>query len=171
MVQKILKIIQSTAFKKTIVVLGSFLAVASILISINPEPFLKTGYLGVFMYGMLGPVTLIIPVMSQHLNLVLLSAVAAAGVVVNDTLAYIVGRNADAFIQKSKKVLLIEKWVNKYGVFALFFISISPLPYDFVGLIVGYLDLSFRKYVIPLFLGKFIRFVLVGLGTSFILGW
>ena len=109
--------------------------------------------------------------MSQHLNLVLLSAAAATGVVVNDTLAYIVGRNADAFIQKSKKVLLVEKWVNKYGVFALFLISISPLPYDFVGLIVGYLDLSFKKYVIPLFLGKFIRFILVGLGTNFILGW
>jgi len=168
--QKLIKIIQSDTFRKATVIVGSVLAIGSILISVNPEPFSKTGYLGVFVYGMLGPVTMIIPVMSQQLNLYVLSAVASAGVVVNDTLAYIVGRNADVFIHKSKKVLLVEKWVNKYGVFALLVISILPIPYDFIGLIVGYLDLSFKKYAIPLFIGKFIRFVLVGMGTSYILG-
>jgi membrane protein YqaA with SNARE-associated domain len=99
-----------------------------------------------------------------------LSVVASAGVVVNDTLAYIVGRNSDVFVHKSKKVLLVEKWVNKYGVFALLVISVLPIPYDFIGLIVGYLDLSFKKYAIPLFIGKFIRFVFVGMSTSLILG-
>ena len=167
---KLLRILQSNTFRKITIIVGSILAVGSILISVNPEPFLKTGYLGVFVYGMLGPVTLIIPVMSQQLNLYILAAVASAGVVVNDTLAYIVGRNADVFIHKSKKVLLVEKWVNNYGVFALLAISISPIPYDFIGLIVGYLDLSFKKYAIPLFIGKFIRFVLVAIGTSYILG-
>ncbi len=168
--ETLMKMVQGKTFRKIVVIVGSILAIGSILISVNPEPFLKTGYLGVFAYGMLGPVTLIIPVMSQHLNLYILSAVASVGVVINDTLAYIVGRNADVFVQKSKKVLLVEKWVNRYGVFALLVISILPVPYDFIGLIVGYLDLSFSKYAIPLFIGKFIRFVLVGVGTSLILG-
>jgi membrane protein YqaA with SNARE-associated domain len=168
--ERLINIIQSDNFRKAAVVAGSVLAVGSILISVNPEPFLKTGYLGVFVYGMLGPVTMIIPVMSQHLNLYVLSAVASAGIVINDTLAYIVGRNADVFIQKSKKVLLVERWVSKYGVFALLAISILPIPYDFIGLIVGYLDLSFKKYAIPLFIGKFIRFVLIGLGAGLVLG-
>ena len=66
-------------------------------------------------------------------------------------------------------MILIEKWVDKYGIYALLVISISPIPYDFIGLIVGYLDLSFKKYAIPLFIGKFIRFVLVGLGTGLLL--
>jgi membrane protein YqaA with SNARE-associated domain len=130
---------------------------------------LKTGYFGVFAYGVLGPVTFIIPVMSQHLNLYILSLVAAFGVVINDTLAYAVGRNADVFVQKNKKVLLLEKWVNRYGIFALLVISVLPIPYDFVGLIVGYLDLSYSKYALPLFIGKFVRFALVGMGTDLIL--
>jgi membrane protein YqaA with SNARE-associated domain len=168
--EKIVKIVQNDSFKRAAVIVGSTLAIGSILISVKPEPFLKTGYLGVFVYGMLGPVTMIIPTMSQHLNLYILSVVASAGVVVNDTLAYIVGRNSDVFVHKSKKVLLVEKWVNKYGVFALLVISVLPIPYDFIGLIVGYLDLSFKKYAIPLFIGKFIRFVFVGMSTSLILG-
>ncbi|MFZ5425111.1 MAG: YqaA family protein [Patescibacteria group bacterium] len=166
---KLVNLINSNGFKKATVIIGSILAIGSILISVNPEPFLKTGYWGVFLYGMLGPVTIIIPTMSQHYNLYVLSAIASFGVVINDTLAYIVGRNADAFIQKSKKVLVVEKWVNKYGYLALFVIAVLPIPYDFIGLIVGYLDLSFKKYAVPLFVGKFFRFVLIGLGTGFVL--
>jgi membrane protein YqaA with SNARE-associated domain len=168
--EPLLRIIKHPWFKKLIVVFGSTLAIASIFISVNPEPFLKTGYWGVFLYGVLGPVTLIIPVMSQHLNLYILALVAALGVLVNDTLAYVIGRNADVFIQKSNKVLLLEKWVNKYGVYALILISISPIPYDFVGLLVGYLDLSYKKYAIPMVIGKYIRYLLIGWGTQWVLG-
>jgi len=163
---RLIKVVQSKYFKKIIVVLGSILALAGIFISLDPEPFLKTGYWGVFIFSLFGPVTVIIPVMSQHLNLYFLSLVACTGIVINDSIAYVVGRNADVFIPKSKKLLVLEKWVNKYGVFALLVISIAPIPYDFVGLAVGYLDLSFKKYVIPLFIGKFLRFVLIGLGTG-----
>jgi membrane protein YqaA with SNARE-associated domain len=166
--ERLLKTLQSIRFKKVVVIIGTILAVGSIFISVNPEPFLATGYLGVFIYATFGPVTIIIPSMSQHYNLYMLSAVAALGVVINDTLAYLVGRNADVFISKNKKVLVLEKWVNKYGYFALFAISVLPIPYDFIGLLVGYLDLSFKKYAIPLFVGKFFRFVLIGLGTNFV---
>lgn len=152
---KLIKVVSSDAFRKATVIVGSILAISSILISFNPDPFLKTGYWGVFVYGVLGSVTTIIPVMSQHYNIYILSLVASAGVVVNDTLAYIVGRNAYVFIHKSEKALILEKWVNNYGYLTLFAISILPIPYDFVGLLVGYLDLSFRKYAIPLFIGKF----------------
>lgn len=64
----------------------------------------------------------------------------------------------------------MKKWVDKYGIVALILISISPVPYDFIGLIIGYLDISFKKYASPLFVGKFIRFVLVGLGMGLVLG-
>jgi membrane protein YqaA with SNARE-associated domain len=168
-VQKLLKLTQTKSFKKIIVFIGIILALGSILISVNPEPFLKTGYLGVFIYGILGPVTTIIPVMSQHLNIYILATVAAAGMVLNDTLAYIIGRNADVFIDKSKKVMLVEKWVDRYGYITLVVIAILPVPYDFIGLLAGYLDLSFKKYAIPLFVGKFIRIVFVGMGTTFVL--
>lgn len=105
MKQKVIEVLHSKLFKKATVIIGSALAIGSILISVNPALFLKTGYAGVFLYGALGPVTMIIPAMSQHYNLYLLSAAASAGVVVNDVLAYIVGRNADVFIPKSKKAL------------------------------------------------------------------
>lgn len=167
--QRIVQISQNKYLKKTIVIVGITLAIGSVLISVEPEPFEKTGYLGILLYGMLGPVTMIIPVMSQKYDLILLSIVASVGVCLNDTVAYVVGRNADVFIQKSKKVIFIEKYVNRYGYWALIVISILPIPYDFIGLIVGYLDLSFKKYIIPLFIGKFLRFILVGMGTSLII--
>ncbi len=167
--EKLLHVIQSNSFKKATVIIGVILAIGSIFISFNPTQFLETGYWGVFLYGIFGPVTVIIPTMSQHYNIFILSAVAAAGVVVNDTLAYIVGRNADVFISKSKKVLIVENWVNKYGYWTLFVFAVLPIPYDFIGLIAGYLDLSFKKYAIPLFVGKFCRYVLVGFGTNLFL--
>ena len=167
--QKLISLASNKHFKRLIVIIGSIFLIGSIFIAIDPEPFKKTGYAGVFFYGILGPVTLIIPIMSQSYNLIILSLVASAGVCINDTLAYIVGRNTDAFIEKTNKVRVVEKYVNRYGFLALLGISILPIPYDFIGILVGYLDLNYKKYILPLFIGKFIRFILVGLGTSLVL--
>jgi membrane protein YqaA with SNARE-associated domain len=90
--------------------------------------------------------------------------------VLNDSVAWLIGRSGDVVLQRSKKLERIEKGIHKFGPFVLFFWSLMPIPYDFVGLIAGYLEFSYKSYVIPSFLGKFVRFILLGIGIFVFFG-
>ena len=141
-----------------------------------------------------GSGVLLVPSLVRFFNLTGLAFATAAGMGFNDSVAWLVGNSGQTIIgptslklpksswvspesltspftnqsnsgvKKGKKVKLIEKSINKYGVFALFFWSLIPFPYDLIGFVAGYLGLSYVKYIIPTFLGKFVRIILLGLG-------
>ena len=83
---------------------------------------------------------------------------------INDSIAWIIGNSGKAVVDRPVKLKKIEHSIEKYGIFAIFFWSLIPFPYDIIGLVAGYLGLSYVRYIIPTFLGKFIRFTLIGLG-------
>lgn len=98
------------------------------------------------------------------MNIFGLAFFTALGMTFNDSVAWLIGNSGETIIPKSKKTQRIENTVQKYGVFALFVWSLLSIPYDIIGLIAGYLGISYKKYIIPTFLGKFIRMILIGLG-------
>lgn len=134
-------------------------------IGLKPEPFLRFGYLGIFGFNLFGPGTLLIFSLAKHFNVYGLAFVSAIGMAFNDSIAWIIGNSGTAVIEKSRKLKTIEKTVQRYGVLALFIWSIIPFPYDLVGFVAGYLGLPYKKYIVPTFLGKFIRIMLIGLGV------
>jgi membrane protein YqaA with SNARE-associated domain len=162
--EKLIKFLRSKNFKKITLVLGVIFLVLTGLISFKPEPFLQFGYLGVFIFSLFGAGTFLVFSLSRYMNIFGLAGAIALGTALNDSVAWLIGNSGESIVPRSSKTQGIEKSVQKYGVFALFVWSLLPVPYDIIGLIAGYLGISYKRYVIPTFLGKFVRMILIGGG-------
>jgi len=163
--KKFLALVQSKSFKRATFVLGIIFFLLTLLLAIDPTPFLKYGYLGVFAFNLFGPGTLLVPVLAQHMNVILLAIATTLGMGINDSVSYIVGRNSITVIPRSNRLETIEGTINHFGPIALFFWSLIPIPYDLIGFVAGYLGISYKSFLLPTFLGKFIRFLLLGYGV------
>lgn len=140
--------------------------VVTIFITVNPGPFLKFGYAGVFLFNALsGPGMILLPTLSRHMNFVILAFVSALGMAINDSVSWLVGRNGSVILPRLKKIIRLEAGINKYGPWALLVWSMIPFPYDLIGLISGYLGFSYIRFLVPTFAGKFIRFLMVAGGS------
>lgn len=136
----------------------------------DPEPFLKFGYFGIFVFNSLGGIgTFLIPPLSSKMNLWLLALATALGMGINDSIAWLAGRGGSEAIYKMKWVPRVEKFLDKYGWKPLFLLSILPLPYDAIGLVLGYLGLDYFKFFVPMVVGKFIRMLLIGFGYQWLI--
>lgn len=164
------KFFQSPFFKKITVVAGVVFFVATILIFIDPQPFVRLGYFGVFVFNVVGPGTLLVPSLAQHMNIFGLAFASALGMAVNDSVSWLVGRNGDVVIPRGDRVRKIEGTLQRYGPFGLFFWSLIPFPYDLIGLIAGYMEFKYIVFFLPTFLGKFFRIILIGSGVIAVLG-
>ncbi len=162
--KKIVYFLQSKTRKRITFFIGIILLLVTGLIAISPEPFLKFGYPGVFVMCALGGSSLLLIPLASHFNIYVLAFAGASGMAINDSIAWIIGNSGKAVVDRSVKLKKIERSIEKYGIFAIFFWSLIPFPYDIVGLVAGYLGLSYVRYIIPTFLGKFIRFTLISLG-------
>lgn len=170
MKKNLAKIFQSESFKKASLILGLAFLVLTLFISFDPKPFLRFGYVGIFVFNLFGPGTILVPSLSRYMNIVGLAGVTALGMAFNDSVSWLVGRSGDVILPRSRKILKVERAIHRFGPFALFFLSLAPIPYDFIGLIAGYLEFSYKSFLIPTFLGKFVRFILLGMGTVAIFG-
>lgn len=167
---KSIALFESKAFKKAAFVSGIIFLLFTFIISLDPAPFLKFGLPGVFMFNLVGPGTLLIPVLARHMNIIGLALASALGMALNDSVSWVVGRNGDVVIPRSKKVEKVERSLYKYGPLAFFLWSVAPIPYDFIGLIAGYLQFPYRSLIVPAFLGKFVRFLILGSSTVALFG-
>jgi len=157
-------------FKRVYASIGTIMIILSFVIMVDPEPFLQFGYWGVFAFNLFGPGTLLIPTLSLNMDILILAIAAGAGMALNDSLSWVVGYGGRAIIKPSLKTEKVERGIKKYGIWAILFWSIVPFPFDFVGLIAGYLRFPYGKMLITAFIGKVIRFTLLGLGTNWIVG-
>jgi len=161
---KLAKLFQSRKFKEITIILGVLFFVLTLAISLDPKPFLKFGYSGVFVFNLFGPGTLLIFSLAKHMNILWLALASALGMSLNDSVSWLVGRSGDVIIPRSKKVEKIEATIHKFGPIAFFVWSLIPIPYDIIGFVAGYLEFPYTSFVLPMFLGKFVRFIILGFG-------
>lgn len=136
-------------------------------------------YLVVFATSLAANLTIIAPVSlatsimvaaATHWNPVLIALSASIGGSLGELSAYYAG-------YLGKKVALtediagykrIERWIQRYGVWAIFLIALQPvLPFDVGGLIAGAAKMPVRKFLPALWAGRFLKYILVtyaGLG-------
>lgn len=162
--EKIVQFFQTKIFKRITFFVGIVLLLVTGYIAISPEPFLKFGYPGVFVMCVLGGSSLLLIPLASYFNIYLLAFAGASGMAINDSIAWMIGNSGKAIVDRPAKLKKIEHTISKYGSFAIFFWSLVPFPYDLIGFVAGYLGLSYTRYIIPTFLGKFIRFTFIGLG-------
>jgi len=140
------------------------------VVAFKPEPFLRFGYWGIFAFNLVGPGTFLIPVASRHFMVLGVALATSLGMAINDSVSWLAGKNGDIVFPRGRRVARIEAAIKKYGPFALFFWALIPFPYDFIAVIAGYLKLPFKRFLIPTFLGRLLRFLLMGFGIVAIWG-
>lgn len=162
---RIAAFIASKRFKRILFYTGLAFIVLTFILALNPAPFLRYGYAGVFVFALFGPASLLVPVLARYMNVPALAVVTASGMAINDSVSWYVGSLGAFVLPPSTTVLRLEKSLRSYGKFALFFWALIPFPFDIVGLIAGYSGFSFAGFIVPIFLGRLLRFLLLGYGV------
>jgi len=161
---------QSKPFKVFTLVLAVIFYLLAFVIAFAPEPFLRFGYPGIFVFNLFGPGTFLVPAASRFLSVGGVALVTALGMAINDSVSWLAGKNGDVIFPRGRRVERLEGQIKKYGPWALFFWAIIPFPFDLIAVIAGYLQINYVRFLIPMFFGRLIRFLLMGSGIVAIWG-
>ena len=149
--------------------------------------FAVLAYVSVFIASLLANATVIAPVpfavavmitAARDFNPVLVALCGATGGMIGELGGYYAGR-------LGKKIAIpdtivgyqrIERWINKYGFWAITLLSLQPIiPFDVGGLIAGLTRMPLIKFLPALWIGKFpkyLLFIYAGLGLiNFLPSW
>jgi membrane protein YqaA with SNARE-associated domain len=159
------KIVKSTIFKRIFLFLCILFIILTYFIAVTPDSFIAYGYAGVFFFNVFSSSILIMPILVEKMNLFWVVIVSALGNIPNTSINYLVGNTSKRFFSNNPIILLLKKWMVKYGLIVVYIIAIIPLPIDVNGLMAGYIDIPYKKYIAVNFLGRATSFLLAGLGV------
>ncbi len=137
------------------------------------------GYLGAFLVGLVTSATVVIPVpgivvlfaLGTTLNPILVGLVGAAGGTLGEMTGFLVGHEGHQLMQNPGQLYLsMEKWMRRWGGWAIFIIAAAPIPlFDVAGIISGALKFPLWKFLLIGWAGKSIKFVILVVAGAW--GW
>ncbi len=163
------------------------LSVAVFFYGHDPETVARLkshGYLGVFLFSLVGNAGVILaapvlPLLSAIgaviypvtglFGLVLVGLVGAAGAGIGEMVGYFLGYSGRRVIGKSRLYLRLVRWMERWGIVAVFTLSMAPIFFDLVGVIAGVLRVPLWKFVLACWFGRAILYVVTI--TAVALGW
>jgi uncharacterized membrane protein YdjX (TVP38/TMEM64 family) len=125
------------------------------------------GLFGLFVLSILGNATIIFPVpvilaafvAGAVFNPTLVAIVIALGSTIGELTGYLAGYGGEELIGKDEKIQKVKKWMDKYGLWAIFVLAAIPNPlFDLAGIVAGATKVSVYKYFAVVFAGKLIKF-------------
>ena len=138
------------------------------------------GYLGVFLVSILGNATIVLPVPSlaivfaggSVLNPLLVGLVAGLGEPLGELTGYLAGYAGSAVVEDSARFRRIRDLVERRGFLTLFVLSAIPNPvFDLAGIAAGMARYPIHGFLLPCWLGKTTKAILVALLGSLSLDW
>jgi len=165
--------------KKSLVPLAGFLGALAIFIFVGwlylrfPgffENLKGYGYLGVFVISLILNATVIIPVSAMAVisslggalpSPFLVGLVGGIGAALGEMTGYVAGRAGRDLLAKNRIYVRVEGWVQRWGMVAVFVLSIFPFLFDIVGIIAGATRMPVWKFFIACLLGRMILYVAV----------
>jgi membrane protein YqaA with SNARE-associated domain len=163
--EKAAKVVKSGIFKKIFIGLGVLFIILTYFISVKPDMFLKYSYAGVFVFNVISSGLLLMPAIATKLNVFLLVLVSALGNIPNTSINYLVGNTSKNLFSKNPIILTLKKLMERFGLLVVYLLAIVPLPVDVNGLLSGYVNVPYKKYILVNFLGKVTIFALVATGV------
>jgi len=155
---------------KHLLMLLASIAISVLIIVFNKQlrDLQQFGYIGIFLLMFLGNATVLIPVpVLAPLNILLggiFSSPLLLGLTVGvassfgELVGYLAGYSGSGIVKSSKVYKKIELQVEKYGLWAIFFLALVPNPlFDVAGLAAGALGIKWWKFLIAVTIGKTIR--------------
>ena len=134
------------------------------------------GYAGLFLISILGNATIVLPVPTLVtafvgggvFNPILVGVISAAGATIGELTGYLAGMGGQAIIDNRELHERFERWMDRYGLFALFFLAAIPNPFfDVAGIIAGMSGIPVATYMLVVWAGKIVKFILIAyLGAS-----
>jgi len=128
------------------------------------------GLLGLFLLNIVGSATLFLPtplflsafVAGSIYNPILVAVVASAGSALGELTGYLAGYGAEDILEKDPKIQKIRGWMKKRGFLTLFLLAAIPNPiFDMAGFVAGATEVSVKRYLIAVWLGKLIKFLVI----------
>lgn len=158
-------------YKKYIYVGGAILITLSVFLLKDKIVYLQNlGYIGIFLLSLLGNATVILPlpailtafVGGAFLNPFLVGIVSSLGATFGELTGYMAGLGGEEFVKNDPKFQKVNHWMDKYGLWAIFVLAAIPNPlFDLAGIVAGASKIPVYKYLVVVWLGKFIKFVTI----------
>jgi membrane protein YqaA with SNARE-associated domain len=144
--------------------------------------FVAYGYPGIFLVSLVGNATVILPAPSLALvfalggvlDPILVGLAAGLGETLGELTGYLAGYSGQAVIENREIYDRLFGWMRKYGLAAIFFLSVVPNPFfDLAGIAAGALRFPVGYFLLSCWLGKTLKttvFALVGAHSLSLLG-
>jgi uncharacterized membrane protein YdjX (TVP38/TMEM64 family) len=152
------------------VALALVITVAAYLLRDHLQDVARYGYVGLFLISVLGNATIILPMPTLVtafigggvFNPILVGVISAAGATIGELTGYLAGISGKAVIENRKMYDRFDGWMRKYGLIALFLLAAFPNPFfDVAGIIAGMSRIRVTTYLIVVWAGKIVKFVMV----------
>ncbi len=149
------------------------LSIAVFALSDRLEQFGVYGYPGVFLFSLLANATIIFPAPSLAilpaaaavLDPLMVGVLAGAGAALGELTGYAAGYSGRAVIEDQVRYQRMVKWTQKYGLWAVFVLSIVPASLiDLAGIAAGALRMPVHKFLLVCWIGKTIKTILFAIG-------
>ena len=125
------------------------------------------GLFGLFVLSVLGNATIFLPVAvilsafvgGAVFNPLIVAVVVSLGAAIGELTGYVAGYGAEEVLEKDLRIRRVKKWVDKFGLWALFVLAAIPNPFfDLAGIVAGATEVPIYKYLIVVWFGKLIKF-------------
>lgn len=158
-----------------------FAVLISVVIFVFRDSFIhfqNFGLFGLFLLGIIGNATIILPVPvvltafigGSIFNPAMVTLIVAFGATIGEMTGYLAGVSGRETVEKNKKIQKVKVWMDKYGLWTIFILSAIPNPlFDLAGIIAGAYKILVYKYFAVVFLGKIIKFGLLAYIGNYVL--
>ena len=128
-------------------------------------------YPAVFIVSVLGnasvllpaPVFAVVAIAGPVLSPVLVGIVAGLGATIGELTGYLAGMSGHGIAKERKHYARISGWMDRSGMLALFLLAVVPnFFFDVGGLIAGTVRMPLWRFMLPTWIGKSIRLIVVG---------
>lgn len=150
-----------------------------LLIRIDFSALGQYGYAGVFGLALAGNATVVLPApafitvitAARTLNPWLVGLLSGLGAGLGESTGYLAGRSGKQLLGSGLRLQRISAAVERWGAWAVLLFAAIPNPLmDIAGITAGLLRMPFWKFLLACSAGKVLRFTLLALSSSYILG-
>jgi len=137
------------------------------------DRFAWLAYLSVFVTTLLSNLTIVAPVpvatgimiaAATKWNPALVAFAASLGGVLGELSGYLVGYFGKKTVINENTTFYdkIAGWMDRYGFWTISFLAMQPVfPFDIAGLIAGSSRMPLRKFLPALWIGKFVKYIIL----------
>lgn len=141
---------------------------------INHQEFRHLGLVGVFLLNLIGSATIFLPspaflsvgISATQINPAVVALVAALGASIGEGTTFLFGYSSNKILklEKHKGILKFKKNVfDRWGSFVILILAFFPNPFfDGIGILAGISKFPIKKFLFLTFIGRLLRYLLIG---------